>query len=55
MNPEAFPENPRGWDNLKLKFLDRTKKISYPIAWVEYYKEKGKDKLILQVACGYLV
>lgn len=38
-----------------MRFEEKTKKISYPISWIDYYKNVGKSKLITQVTCGYLI
>ena len=37
------------------KFAEKTKKNSYPIAWIDFYKECGKTILMVQVLCGCLV
>ena len=52
LNPQNVNLDP---NSFKKKIQDKTKKISYPIAWIDYYKAQGKNMLILQVFCGYLI
>jgi hypothetical protein len=42
-------------ETFKEKFIDKTKKISYPIAWIDFYKENGKSQLMAQVCCGCII
>lgn len=36
------PEQNKDPETFEEKFADKTKKNSYPIAWIDYYKELGK-------------